>query len=137
MVRRIAVLALSATLLFACNLSHDPDECPGGGCEECADVVCEECTDAVSLRVNLIDGGGPVTVGGIDVTCEEVGDIWYCGARSLEDGDYRVSISAPGYQTETIYFTHGGPGSGTACCPCPPTFSRYLTLHREGADGGA
>ncbi len=127
------VASLFVLALVGCTDSHGTLD---SGID-CDGVVCEACTDALSLRVFLPDGGGPVTVEGVDgVTCEPAGAMIYCGLRTLAPGDYNLTVSADGYHPVTLTFRIGLEG-GTDCCPCPGTFSRSLTLSREEPDAGA
>lgn len=131
--RSSIVSLLSLIALAGCTGSHTTDDA-GMSCDG---VVCEACTDAISLRVVLPEGGGPVTVEGVDgVACEPAGAIIYCGLRTLPAGDYNITVTADGYHPETFAFRLGL-NSGTACCPCPGTFSRTLTLETlDGPDAG-
>lgn len=121
--------------LTGCTGSHGT----GDGGTSCEGVICEPCTDAVSLRVLLPNGGGPVTVTGAEgIACEPVGAVIYCGVRTLDAGEYNLTVSAPGYHSETFTFRLGLEG-GSECCPCPGTFSRMLTLEPldDAPDAGA
>ena len=128
---KIVVLFLLA--LAGCTDSHGTQD-SGTSCDG---VVCEACTDALSLRVFLPAGGGPVMVSGVDgVVCEPAGAMMYCGLRTLAAGEYNLTVSAEGYHPETFTFRIGLE-SGTECCPCPGTFSRSLTLQPiEEPDAG-
>jgi hypothetical protein len=78
------------------------------------------------------EGSGPLTV-----TCSAVFDdspcTWTCQSNAiytLADGDYSVTLSAPGYASKTIDFTVTNP-TNCGCCGCGCTIGVQSSVELE------
>ncbi|MGE0787345.1 MAG: hypothetical protein AB7S26_16855 [Sandaracinaceae bacterium] len=127
----IATLAVFAASC-SCN-SHMLDAgipIADGGADAC--LSCAPCDDTVQIRVDV--GGAnasEVMVTGAALTCEPAGGFVYCYARDIAPGMYQVTISAPGFMDEQLFFEIDPPLDLDDCCACPSTFSRLLMLRPE------
>lgn len=125
-------LILGSLLLASCSCnSHERDGGPidmDAGWDACA--ACPVCQDAIRIRVGTTDGARPadVMVSGATLDCRPEGSVVYCSARDVPPGMYEVTITAPGYMSQQLFFEIDPPLDPTDCCSCPSSFSMLVTL---------
>lgn len=99
----------------------------------CNLAVCGACPLPISFTVSLAGEAGPVTVTGRgDVVCERIatGET-QCTSSTAGPGEYRLVVSAPGHESQTVTFVLGGPPPG-ACCACMSSYSTDVDLFPPG-----
>lgn len=131
--RAVLFTSLSLTLLLAgCECeSHEADAGPDVDAgQDCS--LCPTCDDSIQLRIDAPGvSSSEVMVSGAMLTCEPAGGFVYCGARSVPPGMYEVTITAPGFMDQQLFFEIDGPLDPDDCCSCPGTFSMLVTLQPE------
>lgn len=124
MMRAIPSLLLLLALLMGCNSSFRGDAGTEVDASEC---ICDACEDAIQLRVEGVSDPSLVTIDGLTIECQDSGTFVYCGVPDLPPGDYSLTVSAPGYMSQDVFFTLAAPVT-VGCCTCPSTYSRLITL---------
>jgi hypothetical protein len=109
-----------------------------GGRPACLPCGASACPHAVELTIEPAAGGIvsqlKVEAPGLHFNCQaSAGAIcrWFCQSQEWKlDGDVVITVSAPGYATQTLDVHPVSPG---ACACCPYTFVRSLELRPTGA----
>lgn len=118
---------------------------PGGsgGCGVCPAVACPN--SAINLVVSGGGGGAAGSSGGVLASvvvqasgmtfqCSRSACTLYCGSSKaqLPDGDYAVSVSAPGYKAKTVQVHVANPTNCGCCACCPFTTRQDVVLEPDG-----
>lgn len=113
----------------------------GGSCGPCPFVACAP----PFMITGSADHGGLITAleahGDFEVECYANGVPacqWTCFSLDyrLEGGDYSITLSAPGYEDNTISFSVPEPGP-CGCCGCPCSGGYYDAATLAGGDATA
>jgi hypothetical protein len=113
-----------------------------GGCGPCLRIAC---LPPVWLTIvpDVSSGAGPIAdltvdVPGLTIMCNSIGSPttcqWTCQAyQTVPGGHYTATISAPGFETQTVEFDIQSPTNCGCCgCPCGGSFQSTVTLHPTG-----
>jgi hypothetical protein len=113
-----------------------------GGCGPCLRIAC---APPVWLMIvpDASVGAGPIAdltvdVPGLSLTCNWNGSPtscqWTCQAfQTVPGGHYTATISAPGFETQTVEFDINSPTNCGCCgCPCGGSFQSTVMLHPTG-----
>ena len=128
---RTGILTCSLLLVLAtgCNETHDGTLDSGPPVD--AGGRCDPCEDAVQLRIMGVADPDVISVAGADLVCMDAGSFIYCGIRSLPPGEYTLTVSAPGFTSQDVFFMLSGAIDRPDCDPCQVPFTRLLTLRPE------
>lgn len=111
-----------------------------GGCGPCLRIAC---LPPVWLTVLPDEGAGPIAdltvdVPGLALNCSWIGSPtacqWTCQAfQTVPGGHYTATISAPGFETQTVEFDINNPTNCGCCgCPCGASFQSTVMLRPTG-----
>lgn len=113
-----------------------------GGCGPCLRIAC-----APPVWLTIVPDGSPgagtiadltVDVPGLTLSCNSSGSPtacqWTCQAfQTVPGGHYTATISAPGFETQTIEFDINNPTNCGCCgCFCGGNFQSTVMLHPTG-----
>jgi hypothetical protein len=114
----------------------------GSACGPCPGIACAE---AVQLTIAPDPSAGGAIISnlkidspGLDLQCRTNGGSpcqWFCQSVSYQiaDGDYTVTISAPGYAPATLDIHAVSPTNCGCCGCCPFNYFKSVTLTPNGA----
>ncbi len=132
--RALTLLLTLLTTSLAAGCSCESFERDAGPMEAGADAcaACETCQDTVRIRITAAGlTADQVSISGAALSCRDAGSEIYCSSRSIAPGMYELTISAPGYMDQQIFFDLDPPLNPDDCCSCPGTFSQLVTLSMD------